>query len=270
MPNVFQRSDSMAYFNDYSFLFQDSSQQMTNNYSWLSEYSNIKSGTYYKTLKAYYEKVVDADEDSKTSKKDKEADKTKDKAETKVLSESDKVLNRIQVDAEELSKAADTLVTRGTDSLFRQKDIETKAEDGTVTTQKGYDTKAIYNAVKKFADGYNSLLHAASDADSQTLLNQSLQMISQTSANKSALESVGITINKDDTLSVNKDTFMSANVEDVKALFNGTTSYAYKVGTRAELLQARASYEMNSSKNYTSNGTYDNGFSTGNLLDSLF
>ena len=61
----------MRYFNDYSFLFRDSSSGMNNMYSLLSEYNNIKSGTYAKVVKQYYAKAVEEKDSSeeKTTKK---------------------------------------------------------------------------------------------------------------------------------------------------------------------------------------------------------
>ena len=142
----------MRYFNDYSFLFRDSSSGMNNMYSLLSEYNNIKSGTYAKVVKQYYAKAVE-EKDSSEEKTTKKNNKK-----TQTVSEEEKALNKVQADAQSLTNAADALITRGTDSLFREKDITVKAEDGSETTQKGYDTDAIYKAVKKFADGYNSLM----------------------------------------------------------------------------------------------------------------
>ena len=52
-----QRSENMGIgIMNSGFLFDNSSSSSSgmNNYSWLSEYNNIRSGTYYKVLKAYY------------------------------------------------------------------------------------------------------------------------------------------------------------------------------------------------------------------------
>ena len=47
------------------------------------------------------------------------------------------------------------------DSVFKEKDITTKDENGVGKTTKGYDTDAIYKAVSASADDYNSVLSAA-------------------------------------------------------------------------------------------------------------
>lgn len=254
----------MKYINDYSFLFEDSKTGMNNMYSMLSEYNNIKSGTYAKVVKEYYAKAV---EDEKTS-----ADKTTEKSSKKVqtVSEEEKALNQVQADAQSLANAADALITKGTDSLFREKDITVKAEDGSETTKRGYDTDAIYKAVKKFADGYNGLMASMGATDSDNISGQVSRMASMTKTYDKLLGEVGIEVGSDNKLTVNEDKVKAADMSTMKTLFNGTTSYAYNVATKASMINVSAASEANSTKMYTSNGTYDNDWSMGSLLDSIF
>lgn len=259
----------MTYFNDYSFLFNNSSSSsngngMGNLYSLLSEYHNIQNGTYAKVVKQYYAKVEAED---KTS-----TDKTTDKKNKKLsaVSEEEKALNQVQTDAQTLSDAADALITKGTDSLFKQKDITVKAEDGSETTTRGYDMDAIYQAVKKFADGYNSLLDSMKDTDSEQISGQVSRMGNLTQTYKKLLDEVGVEIGTDSKLSVDADKVKSADVSKLKTLFNGNTSYAYSVATKASMIKVSAASEANSVKMYTNKGTYDNNWSSGSLLDSLY
>lgn len=245
------------------FLFNNSSSSSSilGNYSWLSEYNNIKSGTYYKVLKAYYSKVASDDTDSKSSSTKKN---------TLAVSEEAKTLDQIQGDAKSLSSAADALTTKGTDNLFKMKDITVKNEDGTETTTRGYDTDAIYSAVKKFADSYNSLLDSASSSDSSSILRSTLNMTNMTKSYSKLLSSVGITIGTDNKLSVDETAFKASDMGTVKTLFNGNASYAYNAASRASMLNASASSEANKNKLYTNSGTYNNTYSTGNLMNSIF
>lgn len=257
----------MTYFNDYSFLFNNSSSSsngMSNMYSLLSEYNNIQNGTYAKVVKQYYAK---AEAENKTS-----TDKTTEKNNKKLsaVSEEEKALNQVQTDAQTLTDAADALITKGTDSLFKQKDITVKAEDGSETTTRGYDTDAIYQAVKKFADGYNSLLDAMKDTDSDQISGQVSRMGNLTQTYKKLLGEVGVEIGTDNKLTVDADKLKSADVSTLKTLFNGNTSYAYSVATKASMIKVTAASEANSVKMYTNKGTYDNGWSSGSLLDSLY
>lgn len=245
------------------FLFNNSSSSSSilGNYSWLSEYNNIRSGTYYKVLKAYYAKMSSDDTDKSSS--------TKTNKKTAV-SEEAKTLDQIQGDAKTLSSAAEALTTKGTNSLFNMKDITVKNEDGTETTTRGYDTDAIYNAVKKFTESYNSLLDSASSSNSSSILRSTLNMTNMTKSYSKLLSSVGITIGSNNKLSVDETKFKASDMGTVKTLFNGNMSYAYNAASRASMLSASASTEANKNKLYTNNGTYNNTYSTGNLMNSIF
>lgn len=247
---------------DYSFLFSNtnSSQSTGNNgYSWISEYSNIKNGTYYKVLKAYYAKQQKTSDDSTTTNKTR-AEK---------VSEQEKTLDQIQVDAKSLTAAAETLTAKGSLSIFNQKDVTKTAEDGTQTTVKGYDTDAIYKAVKSFADSYNKLLDSASSSSTTSVLNQTLHLTNMTKSYERLLGNVGVTIGENNKLSVDADKLKSADMTTVKTLFNGNASYANSVATKASMINASAKSAADQSSLYTGKGTYDKAYSTGNLLNSI-
>ncbi len=228
-------------------------------YSLLSEYNNIRNGSYYKVVKAYYAKQSNKASDSKSSDKSKQSTST----------EQNK-LTATQSDAQSLQAAADALITKGSKSLFTEKDITTKNEDGTETTVKGYDTDAIYEAVKKFADSYNSLLDSASSTDSKTILNSTLNMTNNTKSYSKLLNKVGITIGKDNKLSIDKEAFKKADMSTVKTLFNGTSSFAYSVSTKASMINISAKSEANRASTYNSRGGYNKNYSTGSMLNGLF
>lgn len=262
----------MRYFNDYSFLFNQSNSGsgsgMGNLYSMLSEYSNIKSGTYAKVVKQYYAKT----EESKDASTDKTTEKDKDKTNKKLqtVSEEEKALNQVQVDAQSLSKSADALITRGTDSLFREKDITVKTEGEGETTKRGYDTDAIYKAVKKFADGYNSLMTSMGETKSDSISSQVSRMANLTKTYEKQLGDAGIEIGSNHKLTVNEEKLKAADISTLKTLFNGNTSYAYNVATKASMIQVSAKSEADSTKLYTSSGNYNNSWSMGSLLDNIF
>ena len=86
---------------------------------------------------------------------------------------------------------------------------------------------------------------------------------------KNSLQEVGISIQDDNTFSVDEQAFKASDMDKVKNLFNGNTSFTYVVSTKASIIGTTANNEANAMKNYTSAGNYDKSFSTGNLLDSL-
>jgi len=95
-------------------------------------------------------------------------------------------------------------------------------------------------------------------------------MISLTSAYEKQLEKIGITVNKDDTLSIDKDTFLEADMTKVKNLFNGTGSYGYNVGVKASMVDYYAQYEASKANTYGSSGYYNYNYSYGSQLQQLY
>ena len=258
---IFKGVNSMQ---DYSFLFNTSSSNSTgSSYSWLSEYANIKNGTYKKVLKAYYAKKEGSTDQTTDSNKSTATKDTQDKTATE--------LDKVQAAGKELVSSADALTTMGSKSLFRQKEITTTNEDGTQTTELGYDKDAIYSAVKKFADNYNALLDASSSKDNQStsVLRQTQNLISQTQKYAKTLGNAGITIGTDNKLTGNEKSFKEADMSTVKALFGGKASFASSVSDKASAIAISANSEANKQSLYNSTGNYSN-YSPGNLMSDFF
>ncbi len=248
----------------YSFLFNNNNSSSGNGiYSLLSEYNNIKSGTYYKVVKAYYAKQTAATKGTKDTESSKKAAKA-------VQSENAKKLNKTQSDAKSLTESAEALMSRGSDSVFKEVDITTKNDDGTETTTKGYDTDAIYKAVKKFADNYNNLVDSGSKSVSGKVQNQVSNMVSGTQAYEKMLNKIGISIGSDDKLSIDEKAFKAADMTTVKTMFNGNSSFAGSVSSRASMINYTAQSEANKSSLYTNRGSYNNVYSSGSFMNSFF
>lgn len=252
-----QRSEDMSYFgladmNSANTLFSS----LNNNFSIggsagsgniLAEYASIRSGSYHKLLKAYY------------SDTGKSAVSDIVNPSTSTSKDSTKQLSKMENAAESLKESADALMTRGTKDVFKQTTI-TK-EDG--TTSKEYQKDAIYNKVKSFIDDYNSVVDVTEESNTKSIARASAQMIQLTNANKRLLDDIGISINKDDTLSIDKDTFMAADMNKVKSLFNGAGSYGYNVGVKASMIDYYAQNEASKANTYGSSGKYNYNYSYG-------
>lgn len=257
---ISQRSDCMSYFglsdiNAASALFSSLGGNgsgsigggMSTGNSILADYANIRSGSYHKLLKAYY------------SKEDNSALSDVVDSSTATSKDSIKKLTNIENAGEALKESADALITRGTNNVFKQETI--KAEDG--TTKTGYRTEEIYKKVNAFIEDYNNLVEVTEDSNTASIARASAQMINLTSANAKLLEDVGITINKDDTLSIDKDTFLKADMNKVKSLFNGTGSYGYNAGVKASMVDYYAQYEASKANTYGNNGSYNYNYNYG-------
>ncbi len=218
----------------------------------LSQYASIKNGSYKKLLTAYYEKYG-TDSSSSDS------------------STTTKQLAIAKNDASDLAESAEALYSSGTDSVFNKKAVTTTDETtGSTTTSYEYDIDSIYDAVKQFVDDYNSVLDSSEDVDNTSILTAAANMTTATSANATMLGQIGITIGSDNTLSIDEETFKSADINDIKSLFSGTGTYAYLIATKASTIQYAANSAISSaSSTYSSTGDYSS-LDTGSLYDSLF
>lgn len=233
---------------DYSTLFSSLSTGRNNTSDLLSsinlkDYYNIKSGNYYKLMKAYYAK--NAAEESGDSA-------TTDKAGSKATSEA----SAVKSNADTLYSAAEKLTATGNDSLFRKKEITNTAEDGTKTTTTDYDRGAIKGAVQDFVNGYNKLVSAAGNTGNSSVQRAEQGMVDLSAVFSNQLGRVGISVGMDGKLSMDSEAFEKADMSKVKSLFNGANSYADSVGGYASSIRNYAKSDLYSGNIYDQNGQY--------------
>ena len=237
---------------DYSTLFSSMSTNGKGNSSSdllskinLTDYYNIKSGSYYKLMKAYYAKnTAEESSDSKTTDKDKVGKKEATEA------------SKIKGNADALYNAAEKLTATGNDSLFRKKEITNTAEDGTKTTTTDYDRDAIKGAVQDFVNGYNKLVSSAGNTGNSSVQRAAQGMIDLSAVFSNQLGRVGISVGMDGKLSMDTETFEKADISKVRNLFNGSNSYADSIGGYASSIRNYAKSDMNFGNIYDQNGQY--------------
>lgn len=253
-----------SYFNYSSSLFTSSSSSSGAS-GLLGEYMSIRNGSYKKLLGAYYAKQA------KATGADKKA--SSDKTETKAVKAETTQLDRMKTDASSLKSAADNLTVRNS-KLFEPVTKTVKDEQGNETTVTEPDRDAISKAVNAFAKAYNATLDSAAKQDNIFTLRKASMMTKSTSTNQRMLNRVGITVGQDNKLSVDEEKLRSADLNDLKTLFSGSSSYGASIGQRASDI-AKISEQLIKSANNTNASTYTNtgkysALSTGTLYDSLF
>ncbi len=203
-------------------------------YSSLSEYSTIRTGAYKKLLNSYFSKTQSTKASQTGTNYQVKGNSTVEK----------KQLTEVKDAADSLSSSAAKLTdTSSTKSLFKNAQSV---------------TGEISSAVKNFVNDYNSLVEEAADTSNSKVTGKVSFMTSQTNAYKSSLENIGITINDDKTLTVDEKKLNSADVNDVKKLFNGSSSMAYQTFVRASSISSAAENASTTSGLYGSDGAYDN------------
>lgn len=253
---------------DYTYLFSSfyqskgSSNSLAGLTGLLSDYSSIKSGSYGKLMKAYYAETKNdtADDIVKAGKKNSST----------VTREDAQKLNKVQTATDAMKESADALYETGSKSLFKQKDVTVKDENGVETTVKAYDKDGVYDAVSQFVKDYNAVLDAADSAGNTNVTNRVNNMVNSTLTNEKGLNAVGITVGTDGSLSVDKEAFLSADMNKVKSLFNGSGSYGYQMSAQASMIHFSAQREASKAVTYTVNGSYNSFMNSGSLYNSYF
>lgn len=149
---------------------------------------------------------------------------------------------KLEKAADQLSQAAAIFTETGEDSLFSKARESGEMQD-------------IYNAVEDFIGKYNSTLSALNNT-SDTLNDYYSQMLKSAAAdNKDVLESIGITIAKDGSLSVGKDKLKETDIDTLEKALGNTTGFTQRAAYVAERVSDNAMSSQSSlSSQYSSTG----------------
>jgi hypothetical protein len=186
--------------------------------SMFSDRSLIQSGVYKKMAAAYFD----------------QADGTSASAATKEATS----LSTLSGSASDLKSAALSLMNN---SLYQETTTSSKDAAGNVVTSSGYDRSAILSAAKSFVSAYNDTLDGMDNVSSVSVLRKGVTMTGMTDKVSEQLAKAGITVNKDNSLSLDETKFNAAGMSTLKALFAGSTSYAASTAQRASMIATSAS-----------------------------
>lgn len=231
--------------NDYSYLFSGLNTSKTGsagNLNFLSDYAAIKNGSYGKLMKAYYAETGSSDAVKKLAK-----------ASNSVSKDDTETLTKVKAATDDLKESADKLIAKGSKSVWAEDDME-----------------KVYSAVNDLVKDYNSVLDTMDKTNSTSILSRAKSMVNNTAVNEKLLGKVGITINEDNSLSIDKKAFLEADKTTVKSLFSGNGSFAYRLSASASMMNYAAEKEADKAATYTITGAYGNTFSSGSVFDSLF
>lgn len=238
----------------------------------LGDYAAIKNGSYRKLVQAYYEKQ--SKETSDTTRANKTENTATDIEQIygatmnggAVTDTNKKQMVEMKSQADSLKKSADALMERGTKSLFRKEDVK-DSTTGEISSQ--FNTEKIYQAVKKFAEDYNSLLSKTSESDSNSILRKGVTMIQDMAAYEDSLQELGIQMKEDGTLAIDEEVFKKADMQDVKSMFNGSISVSAKIYQKASDIYNLSANAALSNSLYNNEATYINTLS-GTLYNNYF
>lgn len=220
--------------NDYSALFNSSSQNnLYSSVSLANEHKSIKNGSYGKLLKAYYSKSQNANSSDWVKKNANVND-------TKKISE-------VKSDAVDVKRSVTVINNKLIDSGNQDK---------------------IKTAIKEFADNYNSLVMAAKDSTNTSIKKQTKSLTNNTYVYSDLLKGVGITVNSDNTLSVNEDTLTQASASTLKTLFTNKGSFGDNTSTKASMIYNTANSALSTGGIYDNTASKNNTASIGGLFET--
>lgn len=177
--------------------------------SLLQDYSLMKTSGYRSLVNSYYNKTT-----NNTINSIYGDTTTKEPSDTKSYT-------TLRDTAGELYTSSMSLASNGSDSLFK------------TDSEGNFDRKKITEAITNFTNDYNKTLEAAADVNNSKASQTASFMVSGTKAFETNLNKIGITVGKDNKLSVNKEQLEKASISSIKSVFNGTNSYAANTATKA-------------------------------------
>ena len=158
----------------------------------------------------------------------------------------------IESDAKSVEKSVAALQETGDKSLFNE--VTKTDENGNKTT--GYDTDAIYKAVKNFTDSYNSLIDEVGNSNTKSILRAGASMVNVTEANRKSLSDIGISIGADNKLTIDEEKFKKTDMSKVKAMFADSSYYGTEVKRQAGRAESYAKSEAAKANTYQKSGSY--------------
>lgn len=223
---------------DYSSLFQSLPKTSESSGGGLTnlatEYNSIRSGSYGKLLSAYYKKMNGGDSATEAIQKENE--------------------NRQLVggNASKLKSAAKNL---------SKVDFSDASEAG--------KSKSL-QAVKDFISAYNSVIDTADDVNSKGILRNAVWMTNITDKSAGLLNELGITIGKNNQLTLDETKWEAANASTKSALFNGRQGFAEKMVYKAsQMTNASSETASYTASAYKEDGDYTK-VTAQSMYDDLF
>lgn len=217
-------------FNFFDYMGTGSSQSNSSSMlsSSLMDLQMIKSGSYKKALKAYYAKnPVKKSEDSDSKESIKESGKADSAANLSTMKSASQKLN-------------DSVAKLQKTDYSKVKSPEDMMDD-----------------VKNLVSSYNSTVNAAKNLNSYSILQTTVWMTGNVSKSSGILSKMGISVNEDNTLSLDEDKFKKAQMSTIKSVFSGG-GFASRLSQKASSLSLQSANQIavnTGKKTYTSSGT---------------
>lgn len=178
------------------------------------------------------------------------------------INKASKVYKQTKNAAAGLREHTEELFGAGKDSLL------SKAEESG-------DTSKAVKEIKGFVEDYNSMVNGMKQTGGSVNSIYLKQLSAFAKASEDSLKAIGITQNKDGTLSVNEKELNAADVSKLKEAFGSTSSFGGQAAVKSIYVEANAAEGMSYQQNmmyagYNNYGSYGGNSSIQNLIGNYF
>lgn len=136
--------------------------------------------------------------------------------------------------------------TLASDELYKK----VKDQNGKET----YDIDKILSTAKSFVNNYNGMFDAGKSSKNTGVTTNLSYIREKTEKNKEALAQFGVTIDADNKMKIDEDTFKKSDMSNVQKFFK---EYGPSVATNASLVDHYLTSKTGNANGYTSAGTYN-------------
>lgn len=110
-------------------------------------------------------------------------------------------------------------------------------------------------SVKAFAENYNSTVNTLKKSENYVAVSSGINMVNTTACYAASLKGIGVTVNDDNTLSVDESTLKN-NIGKARNMFEGNYSYGGKMAKKASDLQTISQFSLNGTGIYDRFGSF--------------
>lgn len=189
--------------------------------------SLMRSGVYTKMLKSYYAKQTSSTDKTSSSGKNSSSEDylntINDKISKLKTSTSDEALSSIKSEANQMKKAADAVTVL---------DYDKTSGD------------AVYSKVKDLVNTYNAMAKQTGKSDLVSISQSRTWMVNDTKAHEAQWNKIGITMEDDQTLTIDEKKFKEASTSDIKNFLSGASGYASRLSAKANGFYQLASNQL--------------------------
>lgn len=132
-----------------------------------------------------------------------------------------------------------------------------------------FDGANIYGSVSAYIETYNNALNSASNSSDASLERYARYMKNLSEKYAEEFEDIGVTVEKDGTLTANENLLKSADLSDVKKLFSKDAEYLNQTSRYAKRIKLKAENALFTEETLANKAAEENAAATNPITEAL-